>query len=62
MKRRDSKNLTFDDMMIYADSIETFSEAERLIPLTTNHAVKSCLQEYANQVRSNFSRWLDAEV
>ncbi len=62
MKRRDSKNLTFNDMMTYADFREANSEAKRLASLTTNAAVKSYLLVYANRVWSEFSKWLDEEI
>ena len=62
MQRRNSKNLTFNDMMTYADFRETTFEAKRLAALTTNAAVKACLLTYANRVWSNFSEWLDEEI
>ena len=62
MKRRNSKNLTFNDMMTYADFREANSEAKRLASLTTNADVKYYLLTYANKVWSNFSEWLDEEI
>jgi uncharacterized membrane-anchored protein YjiN (DUF445 family) len=62
MKRRNSKNLTFNDMMTYADFREANSEAKRLAALTTNAAVKYYLLTYANKVWSDFSEWLDEDI
>ena len=62
MKRRNSKNLTFNDMTTYADFREANSETKRLAALTTNATIKPHLLTYVNRVWSDFSKWLDEDI
>jgi len=62
MKRRNSRNLSFNDMCQYADMREAIMEVRRLIKLTDNILVKNHLQAYSTKLWTNFCQWLDEEV
>lgn len=62
LKRRDSKNLTFDDMMTYYDFIANREEATRLRNNTTNIAIIKLLSDFIRKTSSEFAQWLDEEI
>ena len=62
MKRRNSKNLTFDDMDLYATFRENIEEAIRLRECTRNTFLISLLSNFIKDTGSKFVQWLDEEV
>lgn len=62
MKRRNSKNLTFEDMMKYHTLIADADEAYRLRQLTDNDSIYRVLSAFACKRRSELASWLDEEV
>lgn len=62
MKRRNSQNLTFEDMMLYNEFISNREEAVRLREQTKNIWLNSALNDFISNMNKGLELWLEEEV